>query len=357
MVWIFTISLLLLFICLLMLNQYLRKYRFWLQQHVEVISTWGLLRRTRKVQLYQAIREIYVRLCREHKPFAVIESYFISTVIVQDQQAIKEVLTSQFENFPDRGFYVNRRDPLMVNLVRIHYDLWKPLRGKLTPAFSPAKLKYFYPTMAAVGDQLVQVLTAHILNDDAVVELRDLCKRFAMDVIGTVAFGIECNSLKNPQAELKVECDKAFLQHFRPFLDQFGEKYSKFLNFINYKYHSEESINFFTNLVKEALEYREKYNVRRRDFLDLLIEFRQDREGFPLSLEMIVGQVFIFFIGGYESSSSALCQALYELSKNPEIQEKARQEVLQTMKLNDNKLTYDSLKSLKYIKQVAQGKQ
>uniref|UniRef100_A0A1I8PQW7 Cytochrome P450 n=1 Tax=Stomoxys calcitrans TaxID=35570 RepID=A0A1I8PQW7_STOCA len=359
MVWILTFALLLSTTLVVIFLRYSQRQKFWKRQNVETIGVLEFIQKVKKDHLFLVVDKIYQELCAEDKPCKVVESLLNTTVILQDQNAIKEVLTSQFENFPDRGFYINHRDPLLVNLARFHYDIWKAMRLKLTPAFSPAKMKYIFPTMAEVGDHFVQVLQQQIFRGEDIVDMHDICKRFSMDVIGTVAFGIECNSLKNPQAEFKLQGEKALLQHFRTFWDQFAEKYSWLMHFINFKYHSQDSIRFFTHIVQETLTYREKENIKRNDFMDLLIECRnveaENKNEKPhMSLEMMVGQVFIFFVGGYESTAAALSQALFELSRNTEIQDKARQEVMQVKSEHGDKITHDSLKSLKYIQQIVQ---
>ncbi|XP_075169601.1 cytochrome P450 6a22-like [Haematobia irritans] len=357
--WIFIFLVLLTATLLTAYMKYRQRNSFWTKQNIETVGILEFFYKTQKDHLFLVVDEIYKTLGREDKPCKVIESLINTTVILHDQNAIKEVLTSQFENFPDRGFYVNNRDPLLVNLSRFHYDLWKPMRIKLTPAFSPAKLKYIFPTMSEVGHQFVEVLREKIGLGENVIDMHDICKRFAIDVIGTVAFGIECNSLRNPQTEFKVEGEKALARHFRTFTDQFAEKYSRLMQLINFKYHSKKSIDFFTKIVEETLQYRERENIKRHDFMDLLMECRnmeiENKDEHPfMSLEMMVGQVFIFFVGGYESTSAAMAQALFELSRNPRIQEKARLEVMEVKAHYDGRLTYESLKDLKYIKQIMQ---
>ncbi|XP_050505888.1 cytochrome P450 6g1-like isoform X1 [Diabrotica virgifera virgifera] len=52
-----------------------------------------------------------------------------------------------------------------------------------------------------------------------------------------------------------------------------------------------------------------------------------------------IAQVSIFFVGGFEASSSTMTFALYELAKHPELQDRLRDEIMTV--LNDKKeLTY-----------------
>ncbi|XP_019894814.2 cytochrome P450 6a22-like [Musca domestica] len=346
-----SLALLLLTSLLLIFFNYRRKIAFWKRQNVDLLGVWYMLGKSRRQHLFEILDELYRQMKVEGKPCKVIETSLTTSVILQDHTAITEVLTSKFEKFPERGFYVNNQDPLMANLVRYKYDLWKPLRRKLAPAFTPAKLKYMFPTMTQVGERFVKIVTDELERSaDGILEMHDWCKRFSMDVIGTIAFGIEVNCLEDGQNQFKTRMEKALVEHFRPLTDQICVKYPRLMNLLNFKYHSRQSIEFFGRLVQDTVEYREKYKVRRNDFLDLLLECRDNEDEFQLTMDMIVGHVFIFFIGGYESSSTALCQALYELAKKPELQEKARMEVQQVV--TSQKVSYENLKSLKYVKQV-----
>lgn len=73
-------------------------------------------------------------------------------------------------------------------------------------------------------------------------------------------------------------------------------------------------------------------------------------------MDEIVAQCFVFFLAGYETSSTTMTFALFELSLNQEIQEKVREELSQTMKKYDNKICYDALKELEYMQQVLDGR-
>jgi cytochrome P450 family 6 len=68
-----------------------------------------------------------------------------------------------------------------------------------------------------------------------------------------------------------------------------------------------------------------------------------------------VGQAFIFLFAGYETSSSTMSFALYELALHPEIQHSLRAEILQVLSEQDGKLTYDSVQGMSYLDRVVSG--
>ncbi|XP_059225706.1 cytochrome P450 6a22 [Stomoxys calcitrans] len=285
--------------------------------------------------------DYYQQMCAEGKPFKVLEGLWTSMVLVQDLTAIKDIMITQFENFPDRGFYVNHKDALSLNLVRLDYKLWKPLRQKLSPSFSPAKLRSMFPTLSKVGEQLVTVLREECGVHGKSIEIYDLCSRFTTDIIGNVAFGMECNSLSEPNTEFRQQGDRAFYNLLHPFVDMFGAKYPQILRLLNVKAFGKESNEFFKRVFKENLEYREKNNIRRQDFMDLLIDLKNEHHNnkeLPMTLELLVGQTFAFFIGGFETSSSTMAYALYEMAKNG----------------NNQTFTYECLKGMRYLKTIIQ---
>ena len=56
---------------------------------------------------------------------------------------------------------------------------------------------------------------------------------------------------------------------------------------------------------------------------------------------MLLGQAAIFFTGGFETSSTTMSFALYELARHSEIQEKLRSEINEGIEKNEGKISYD----------------
>ncbi|XP_032451661.1 probable cytochrome P450 6a14 [Nasonia vitripennis] len=66
----------------------------------------------------------------------------------------------------------------------------------------------------------------------------------------------------------------------------------------------------------------------------------------------LTAQAFVFFAAGFETSSTTMSHAMYELALNQDIQDKLREEVNATFAENDAKLSYDSVRSMIYLDKV-----
>lgn len=110
---------------------------------------------------------------------------------------------------------------------------------------------------------------------------------------------------------------------------------------------------FFLRIVRDTVAYREKNNLRRNDFLQLLIDMKNSEE--KLTMNELVGQVFLFFVAGYETSSITTTLTLFEISKDENVQNRVRKEILEVLKKYDGKITYDALSEMKYLGQTIDG--
>ncbi|ENN70423.1 hypothetical protein YQE_12928, partial [Dendroctonus ponderosae] len=177
---------------------------------------------------------------------------------------------------------------------------------------------------------------------------------FTTDVIGSVAFGVDCNSFSKEESDFR-KYGKLF---FRPnlldyirllFLKSFPDLARK----LRLKLGNTRRTKFFSDMVKQTIDHRTQFKVTRPDFLQLLINMNLENDGKEtLSFDQIVANTILFFVAGFDTSSTAMNFALFELARNPDLQEKARQEVLQVMARNDGKITYPGLQEMTYVKQV-----
>ena len=123
------------------------------------------------------------------------------------------------------------------------------------------------------------------------------------------------------------------------------------------------------NLVHDTVEHRERNGVQRNDFLNLLLQIKnkgcleeQEQEGSAsadrtgMTMNELAAQVFIFFVAGFETSSTVMNFCLYELAKNPHIQERLRDELNRSIDANGGEVTYDMVMGHEYLGQVVNGR-
>lgn len=285
--------------------------------------------------------------------------FFLNTPIYMpvDPEYIKNILSTDFEYFNERGVYYNEKiDPLSPHLFNLPNKPWKKMRSKITPSFTSGKLKMMFPTMIKCSEGLVSAI-----GSQKVIDINDISIRYTLDIIGSCAFGVESNSLKNPDAELKkvahTVTNMPYWNAMKFFVSLLNPKLAKYVHGNVYK---KEIIDFFFSLVQQTMDYREKNNVQRNDFMQLMINLKKNDDKLNeneklLDINSITAQVYVFFAAGYETSSMTINLCLFELSQNLAIQERVRLEIKKIMKQNNNEITYDALMSMTYLDKITQG--
>ncbi|XP_044760428.1 probable cytochrome P450 6a14 [Coccinella septempunctata] len=283
-----------------------------------------------------------------------------------DLDIIKHILQSDFDHFVDRGMFVNEKgDPLGAHLFSLAGKKWRLLRNKLTPTFSSGKMKMMFETVLDCTKGIEKVMDKQIGKP---VHIKEIAARFTTDVIGSCAFGIECNSLENPDCEFRRKVGVFFKEDFFQSLKYIMMGvFPKLMRMLNVQFFPKETSDFFMNLTRETIEYREKNDVRRKDFMDVMIQLKNtgriidddqkrsnenvSEEENEITIGVIAAQCLIFFAAGYETSSSTIAFCLYELAKAKAIQDKVRAEIKRVIAKNGGQLTYDGLSEMKYLEQ------
>lgn len=279
--------------------------------------------------------------------------------VVMDLDLIKTILVKDFSSFSDRDFFHNPKvEPLTGHLVALNGDEWKHVRTKLTPTFTSGKMKYMFPTISKLGVRFTDFVHDTIKQND-VVEVKGVLARFTMDVIGTVAFGIECDTMKSIDNDF-YRLSRIAMEQTRhgPYVTNLIRNFKPLAKMLGVKILRDDVSEFFMNVVKSTIEYREKNNIQRNDFMDLLIKLKTDEDGDKLTdgltVNQIAAQAFLFFLAGYETSSTTMLFTLYELALNPEIQVKVRQEIRKAIQKHGD-ITYEMMMDIPYLDQVING--
>lgn len=124
-----------------------------------------------------------------------------------------------------------------------------------------------------------------------------------------------------------------------------------------------DSLDFFFDVVKEIIKYRETNSINRNDFMDMMIQLKDNgaldgkvqKDG-TLTIQEIAAQSLIFILAGFETSSTAMTYCLFELSENQNIQDKARENVRKVLAKHNGQFTYEAMMEMDYIEYCINGK-
>lgn len=247
--------------------------------------------------------------------------------------------------------------------------------------FQGNRMRLMFKLVNQLGSRMSACVKTKIANDQSNrFEFKELARKFTIDTIASIFFGLEVNSIENPNNDFLRITEKAnnfdspiaFLKFIGFFL------FPSLMAFFKIKFFDEDTNTFFKQTVKKIFKAREKEGkVVRHDIIDLLIQARKrsldhddhfQNDGFTVAEEHdigkarvkrewnddeIISQCFFFYIAGFETNSMAMILMTYELVRDPEIQRKLQAEIDEVHNsLNDGDLTYRHLNEMKYMDQV-----
>lgn len=278
--------------------------------------------------------------------------FFVSaTYVPLDPVLVKQIMLKDFDHFNTRGMYHQQNDVLTMNLFNLDGSAkWKDLRTKLTPTFTSGKMKVMFETLLDKTNGLEKLVQQYSASQKPFV-IKEVLEKFTTDIIGSCAFGLECNTLEEETNEFSMYGQKSLKPNILHHIASGFLPWS-LMGFLGMKLTQNDITDFFSNIVKDTIRYRETNVVTRKDFMDLLLKLKNEQ---GLSENDIIAQCFIFFIGGFETSSTTMTFAMLELAQNQQIQEKLRKEIKKVLSKHEGKISYEAVMEMRYLEQVING--
>lgn len=292
----------------------------------------------------ETLKHLYNEMKSREWKFGGIFFWTTPNLLVTDLRLIESIMVKDFHYFSDRTSYVNEKvDPLSAHLGNLSGDKWKQMRHYLNPMFTPKKIKNMFQNLIECQSRLVDLTDEKVSSEP--IDIRKWLTSFVSDVLASCIFGIE----QNNEMFQKYGRKAMQISKFARLKASFASNFPKIATFLHLQVTDAEVSNFFVELIRNNVQSRQKNNIRREDLLQMLIDSE-------LTVNQIAAQCFICFLGGFESSSTLMSFAMYELARNPKIQDQLRNEIKNVLNKYDNTLCYNALQDMTYMQQVLQGK-
>ncbi|KAK9890707.1 hypothetical protein WA026_012056 [Henosepilachna vigintioctopunctata] len=312
----------------------------------------------RKEQLGYTLKRLYDQM-DDTLPYFGVYVFHSPYLVVKSRDMIKQVLIKNFSSFINRTEYSNVDvDPFSSNvLFSLKNDIWKTTRTKLSPIFTSGKMKLMLPLMKEVTNEMDDILNE---MEGKEIDVRDLSKRYSVDIISSCAFGINAGSLKDANSEMKTMVTRMLDQRgFTRSFAVFAWFFCPILvDIFRIPFIEKESSQYLAEVFKQSMKKRKENNTKRNDLIDMLNELKEEEaqnDQFEFDDIFMSAQAIAFFNAGTEGASILMTLSLYEMALNPDIQKELRKEIRQNID-TDGSLSYENLFGMEYLDLVVKGK-
>ncbi|KAG4072747.1 hypothetical protein HA402_001859 [Bradysia odoriphaga] len=307
--------------------------------------------------------------------------------LINDPELINRISIKDFDSFVNHFLLFDKElNPLIVRtLFAMSNQEWREMRGTLSPLFTGSKMRQMLSIMVDCSNEF----NAYVRNDitsksgtdnSLEFDMSELMMRLTNDIIGSTAFGIQMNSLKEVTNDFfKMGKEMAYAMQGVRAVVNIG--FPKIAKFFNLKVITDSQDQFFRGTIRSAVAERRKMKIERNDMLNLLLLAQEgklsdekDKEsdqdtGFATVSEFIaarkaeklknwteddlVAQSILFFLAGFTGISMSLCFACHELAVNLDIQKRLHEEIVEVNdELHGKSVTFEALQKMKYLDMV-----
>jgi cytochrome P450 len=296
----------------------------------------------------------YTELLRESATNTIVVHRFGAprTIVTANPDNVEYMLKTNFNNFPKGKLFTEiLGDFLGCGIFNVDGELWRAQRKLAIHEFSARSLREFVMNALEeeVGKQLLPVLEALASRKDEAVDLQELLRRFAFNLICKVSLGIDefCLDPSLPSSPLAKAFDMAsevsarrgaaplfFVWKMKRWLGVGSER--------RLKDAVEEVHAYVTGIIHNRKKKIEQGEVcSESDLLSRLLSAGRHED------DVIRDMVINFIMAGKDTTSAAMTWLFWLLSCHPNIE----QEVVKEIEFaGGEKLEYESLEELRLLK-------
>ncbi|XP_058837431.1 probable cytochrome P450 9f2 [Topomyia yanbarensis] len=382
-------------IILLVYRYISKKYEYFLSKPIPCIKPTFFLGSSGPVMFRTNTLKSHVEMLYNTYPDAKVVGFYELTrpvFMLRDANVIKKIAVKDFDFFTDHSPTISNApadgeiggESLFGNsLFALRGQKWRDMRSTLSPAFTGNKMRHMFELVAECGRSMADFFTREAKAGKVLeYEMKDIFSRFGNDVIATVAFGIKVDSMKDRENEFYLKGKqmldfKSLKVHIKSLL---CECFPRLMQKLGIDFMDSNLMDYFKRMIVDNMKQREMHGIVRNDMINMLMEVRKGAlkhlenehdlkdEGFATVEESSVGkkshsriwtenelvaQCFLFFLAGFDTISTCITFLVYEITINPDIQNRLYEEIGETnQSLNNAPLNYEVLQKMKYMDMV-----
>jgi fatty acid omega-hydroxylase len=276
---------------------------------------------------------------------------------------LEHILKTNFDNYPKGKFFRDRlQDLLGGGIFNADGNEWHTQRRVVSHMFTANLFKeHIWVVVRRNARKLRDILEGS--GPDQIVDVFSLMNRYTLDSIGEIGFGCCIGSLEDPSSPFLLSFDRAqqiafwrfLMDSFWPVfkLLQIGPEKESRTHFGRLDSYSREVVRDLCAAINAAPSKNGGVAwadiEARKSFVGLFIEDARKR-GESLSEDYLRDLVMNFLFAGRDPTAQALSWTIYCLCLHPEVEDKARQEIVDVCGVRGP--AYEDLPRLTYLQAV-----
>lgn len=230
-------------------------------------------------------------------------------------------------------------------------DDWRRQRRHVMRAFDPGHLHRFFPSLVRVTERMKDKLDTVAASGRA-IDLQAFLMRYTVDVTAGLAFGIDMNTLEEPDDPLQAHLDQMFPMLMKRIVSPLpwwryvrlpsDRRYDKHLAAVH------EAVAGFVAGANARIARDPSLRERPTNLLEAMIAARDDGGGGLTDAE-IVGNVFTVLLAGEDTTANTLSWTLHLLHTHRDAWDALRREADEILGVAATPRTFEQARGFDFV--------
>lgn len=270
--------------------------------------------------------------------------------VVNDPKQIRRIMVDEVKEFPKSQLLHELLKPLLgESIFTTNGEVWSKQRELLRPSFEMTRIAKVFDLMSQATSDLMQRLAKY--KDGDVIEVDEQMTFVTADVIFRTIMSEKLDEIKGK------EVLDAFVIVQEESLRTGLRKMFNFPNWLSWILGEKKRMNAgaiirktLSDIIKPRYDNYENEKDKYKDILSSLLGVVDADTNKRFSFDEILDQVSMLFLAGHETTASSLTWTLYLLSLYQDDQEKAYEEIINTV--GKEQFQIQHLKQFKYLTNI-----